>query len=79
MPIVAALLASRPRCYSGTYKVDMGALVEAAGAAPGDLVSALAELAAAREVRREGGVWEGVWEGELRWGMGEGEAEGRRG
>jgi len=49
-PVVAGLLSSKARCYSGTYRAHMPALVAATGVPPSELVSQLAQLAAAKEV-----------------------------
>ncbi len=49
-PVVAGLLRSKARCYSGTYKAHMPALVAATGLAPSELVSQLSQLAGAKEV-----------------------------
>lgn len=49
-PAVAGLLRSKARCYSGTYRAQMPALVAASGLEPKDIVSQLAQLAASKEV-----------------------------
>jgi hypothetical protein len=48
--VVAGLLRSKARCYAGTYRASMPALVAATGLAPAELVGQLAALAGAKEV-----------------------------
>jgi hypothetical protein len=49
-PVVAGLLRSKARCYSGTYRAQMPALVAATGLPPAELIAQLAALAGAKEV-----------------------------
>ena len=49
-PVVAGLLRAKARCYSGTYRAAVPALVDATGLPPAELVAQLAALAGAKEV-----------------------------